>query len=297
MPSPRAIFLKTQLKLIKPISTAAGIKACRAAQAQFGVLMSVSKLGNDAFHDVAFPDFEACMISPLESLKTDYVILYLHGGGYTAGNLAYARGFGAVLASEMNRRVFCVAYRLAPEEPFPAALDDALAAYDYLTQLGYTRERIVLCGESAGGGLVYALAHRLRQLGRELPAGIIALSPWTDLTCSGASYTENALYDPSLSRETLLYYAWLYAPGRETDPLVSPLYGTYSDFPPSLIICGADEILRSDSENLHEKLLAASCRSELIVAEGMWHVYVLFRMPESQAALERIRTFMEELKP
>lgn len=296
MPSARAAFLKTQMKRIKPISTAAGIRACRAMQAQYGTLMAVSQLTADAFKNIPFPDFEACMITPLNMPKPGRAILYLHGGGYTAGNLAYARGFGAVLAAGTGWRVFSVAYRLAPEEPFPAALEDALTAYDYLLEQGYTPENIVFAGESAGGGLIYALCHRLRQLGRAFPKAMVGISPWTDLTCSGASYTENADCDPSLSLETLKYYAWLYAPGRETDPLVSPLYGTFTGFPPSLLFCGTDELLRSDVNGLHEELLRASCRSELIEGEGMWHVYVLFPTPESEDAIKRIRSFLEEME-
>ena len=137
-------------------------------------------------------------------------MLYLHGGGYTCGNLDYAKGFAATLADECGVRVFCAAYRLAPEDPFPAALDDAVVSYQYLLSKGYGPNQILLCGESAGGGLCYALCLRLKQLKLPLPCGIIAISPWTDLTQSGATFDENRDNDPSLSKELLDFYSACY---------------------------------------------------------------------------------------
>ena len=201
------------------------------------------------------------MILPRDEVS-DGVILYLHGGGYTCGNLDYAKGFGSALSAKCGVRVLCVAYRLAPEEVYPAALQDATDAYGYLLSNGYAPSRILLCGESAGGGLSYSLCLKLRDKGWALPAGIIAISPWTDLTMSGASYETNLKKDPSMTKEKLKYYAdcYLYGAKRsernlypvtnenaeedekiKRQPLVSPLFADLDRMPPSLIFVGGDE--------------------------------------------------------
>lgn len=296
MPSERAELLKKTLARAKPFSRAAGIKACRAAQDRLGLLAAISKSDKLTFTDIDFSDFSACLIQKNVPSSDPRIILYLHGGGYTAGGLAYARGFGSILADEMELRVLCAAYRLAPENPYPAAVDDALASYNYLLESGYLPENILLCGESAGGGLIFALCLRLKLEGKPLPRALIALSPWTDLTCNGPTHLQNATCDPSLSTEQLVYYAGLYAPGRTNDPLVSPIYGDLSDLPQSLIFVGGDEILLSDATILAERLKAAGCTCDLIVEDGMWHVYVLYPIPEATFALARIRRFLGELR-
>ena len=151
--------------------------------------------------------FSAAWVLPRD-LRREGVALYLHGGGYTCGSLEYARGFGSALADECGTRVFCCASRLAPEHPFPAAVEDALESYQYLLNKGYTR--ITLCGESAGGGLCYALCLRLKELKLPLPCCILAISPWVNLTNTGASYETNAESDPTLTKAILDYYARCY---------------------------------------------------------------------------------------
>ena len=158
-------------------------------------------------HD--FGPFQGAWIMPKDERRQG-VVLYLHGGGYTCGNLDYAKGFAATLADECGVRVFCAAYRLAPEDRFPAALDDALVSYQYLLSKGYPANQILLCGESAGGGLIYCLCLRLKQRKLPLPCGLIGISPWTDLTGSGQSYIDNRDIDPSMTPELLQFYAACY---------------------------------------------------------------------------------------
>lgn len=170
-----------------------------------------------------------------------------HGGGYTAGNIEYAVGFGSVLAAATGCRVFSAAYRLAPEHPFPAAVEDAYTAYRHLLDSGLTPGEIVLCGESAGGGLCFALTHKLKQLGLSVPRAIVGISPWTDLTLSGASCRANRRNDPSLRYDMLASYARMYAADDLKNPLVSPLFGDVSGFPPTLLFAGEAELLLDDA--------------------------------------------------
>ena len=262
--------------------------------------------------DFTIGSMPCSMIHPRDELS-DGVILYLHGGGYTCGSLDYAKGFGSALAAKCGIRVLCVAYRLAPEEVYPAALQDCTDAYGYLLSNGYAPQRILLCGESAGGGLCYSLCIKLRDKGWALPAGIIAISPWTDLTMSGASYEANLKRDPSMTREKLKYYADCYLYGAVTSeknlypvtnedaeedarikrqPLVSPLFAELDRMPPSLIFVGGDEIMLDDATGIHKKLLSAGCRSELVVTPEMWHGYVLYGLKENEGDFDRIRKFI-----
>ena len=219
------------------------------------------------------------------------MILYLHGGGYVAGCLHYARGSASVLATETNRKVLAVAYRLAPEHPFPAAIDDALCAYQYLLDAGYAR--ISLVGESAGGGLIFSLCLKLKELGLPQPEKLVGISPWTDLKFTGESHISNRKNDPTLSVRALHVAAEAYAKGQEENPFVSPIYGDLSGLPRSLIFAGSRELLLDDSRMLTELLRKYGCDCELIVEEGLWHVYVLFKIPEARKALKKISAFLE----
>ena len=245
--------------------------------------------------DYSFERFEGAWLIPRDERRSG-VILYLHGGGYTCGDLDYAKGFGATLADECGSAVFCAAYRLAPESPYPAAVEDALEAYRYLLEKGYTPEQIVLCGESAGGGLICALCLRLKELGMEMPAGLIGISPWTDLTCSGETYEENREADPSLTEELLQFYADCYTGGvtSKEKPLVSPLFGALEGLPPSAIFVGTHEVLLDDSTVMAERLREAGVKCELHVARGMWHVYPLYGVREARMAMRRIHAFIDE---
>ena len=210
-----AKLVRAQLHFFKPFVANCSLETTRKGQDKLGELMSVLHKREVYMKDHDFGAFQGAWVMPKDERRSG-VILYLHGGGYTCGSLEYAKGFAATLASQCGVRVFCAAYRLAPENPYPAAVDDALEAYRYLLKKGYAPRQILLCGESAGGGLIYALCLRLRQEGLELPCGLIGISPWVDLTGSGQSYETNRDNDPSLTQELLEFYAKCYT----TDPAV-----------------------------------------------------------------------------
>ncbi len=293
MPSFVSKVLREQLRLLKPIVRRATIRDARIVQNKYGELGARAAASKVDYIPEPFENFKAAWAIPKEPDASQRVILYLHGGGYTAGHLDYALGFGSLLASRAGLRVLCAAYRLAPEFAFPAAVDDALEAYQRLLERN-APQNIILAGESAGGGLIYCLCLRLKELGLPQPHAIVALSPWSDLAMTGESYQSNLEHDPSLVRESLAYYAQLYAGDHLTDPLVSPLYGDLRGLPPSLIIAGSDELLRDDATRLHDRLRECGCASTLEVVEGMWHVFVVFPLPEAQRALEKICAFIKE---
>lgn len=287
-------LLRMQLSVLKPWLDGTTLDTSRALQQKIGLLQARTHQKFVNFEPRCFERFEAEWVIPKCDAE-DGIILYLHGGGYVAGDLEYARGFGSILSVKIGRKVFCPAYRLAPEHPFPAALEDALESYRYLLGEGFSPGKITLCGESAGGGLIFSLTMKLRELGLPMPRGIVAISPWTDLTLSGGSYAANMACDPSLTRERLQCYASLYAGDETANPYVSPLFGQLSGFPPSLIFVGGDEVLLDDSVRLNARLLACGCRSELVVTPGMWHVYTLYGIAEARRDFRKIDSFMREL--
>ncbi|MBQ8403471.1 MAG: alpha/beta hydrolase fold domain-containing protein [Clostridia bacterium] len=280
--------IRKQLNILKPIIGGFSLKTIRKWQNRIGELMELQYRGQTIQKKHDFEAFEGAWIIPKDE-RREGVILYLHGGGYVCGDLGYATGFGSVLAVQSGARVFCAAYRLAPEAPFPAALDDALCAYEYLLEKGY--RHITVCGESAGGGLCYSLCLKLREKGLPLPCGIIAISPWTDLTASGESYRENEKNDPSMTAELLEFFAENYTSERE-NPLVSPLFADLHDLPPSLIFVGGDEIMLSDAKLMHERLRAAKCKSRLVVAKERWHAYPLYGLEEDKKDFSLINQFL-----
>ena len=285
--------VRSQLNFFKPFVANCSLEVTRKGQDKLGELMTALHKHEVMVKEHDFGRFQGAWIMPKDERRNG-VVLYLHGGGYTCGSLEYAKGFGATLASEAGVRVFCAAYRLAPENRYPAALDDALESYNYLLRKGYSTKQIMLCGESAGGGLIFALCLKLKQLGRELPCGLIGISPWVDLTGSGASYETNRDNDPSLTQELLEFYAKCYTQD-PTDPLCSPVRGDLTGLPPSLLFAGGDEILLDDARTLHDRLKAAGCRSKLIIAPGRWHAYVLYCLQENmEQDMEEINRFLTQ---
>lgn len=284
--------VRRRLALLKPLLNTCSLDTIRKGQNMLGELMEARYRRQVIIKDHPFGTFSAAWVIPMDERRQG-VILYLHGGGYTCGDLEYAKGFGATLAVQCGVRVFCAGYRLAPEHRYPAALEDALTAYQYLLGKGYPAERITLCGESAGGGLCYALCLKLKELELPMPGGIIGISPWTDLTASGASYETNREVDPTMSREVLRFYAESYT-NDFTDPLVSPLFGDLTGMPPYLLFVGGDEIMLSDAVLLHDRLREAGCRGKLVVAPERWHAYVLYGLQENQEDLTAINHFLNQ---
>ena len=285
-----AKLVRSQLNFFKPFVANCSLEVTRKGQDKLGELMEAIHWHDVIVHDHNFENFEGAWVIPKEERRSG-AVLYLHGGGYTCGDLEYAKGFASTLAAECGVRVFCAAYRLAPETRFPGAVDDAEESYRYLLSKGYTPEQICLCGESAGGGLIYALCLRLKERGLPLPCGIIAISPWVDLTASGESYVTNKDADPSLTEELLRFYAKCYADDVRA-PEVSPLFAELDGLPPSLIFVGGDEILLDDSKRMHEKLLQSGCKSQLVIAPERWHAYVLYYLNENMSDFDTIGRFM-----
>lgn len=285
--------IRKQLNIVKPLLSSCSLKTIRKGQNKIGEIMESRYRGKVLIKKHDFAAFDGAWIIPKDERRQG-VILYLHGGGYTCGDLEYATGFGSMLAVQSGTRVFCAAYRLAPEHRFPTAVEDALEAYIYLLDKGYAPAHIALCGESAGGGLCYSLCLKLQEAGLPLPCGILALSPWVDLTASGESYVTNREVDPTLSAEVLHFFAESYTDTPE-EPLVSPLFAELAGMPPSLIFAGGDEILLSDARRLHTRLQESGCKSRLVVAKERWHAYLLYGLEEDRKDLLLIDRFLNQV--
>jgi epsilon-lactone hydrolase len=230
--------------------------------------------------------------------RPDRHVLYLHGGGYVTGSIALYRHFIWRIAAAARACVVAIEYRLAPEHPFPAALDDALAAWNWLLGNKADPRRAAVMGDSAGGGLTLALLLRLRDSGLALPAAAVAMSPWTDLALTGASLERNATADPMLAVADTRMFAGCYLDGSDPrHPYASPLYGNPTGLPPTLIHVGSDEILRDDAVRMAAKLRAGGCRVDLEVWPRMPHVWHLFApvLPEAMTAVARIGAFTDRV--
>lgn len=232
---------------------------------------------------------------------TKRVILYCHGGGYFWGNLRVPRNMLARLSKLAQARVFSLDYRLAPEAPFPAALDDAEAAFRWLIEeRAIDPEHIIVGGESAGGGLALSLLLRLIKRDAQLPAGAVLFSPWTDLTMSGVSVAANAATDPVLSRTELFWAAEVYLNGADAqDALVSPLFASMEHLPPILLQVGSTEMLLDDSKRFADAVMAAGGRCTLEVWPKMHHTWQLhsYFLPEGRQALNSVAAFIEDALP
>jgi monoterpene epsilon-lactone hydrolase len=205
------------------------------------------------------------------------VILYFHGGGYAFGSPRSHRHYVARLAQAAGVIALAIDYRLAPEHPFPAPVEDAVAAYRWLLEQGTQPQRIAIAGDSAGGGLTLAAALAIRAAGLPPPACLYPISPWADMAATGPSYQARAAFDPMVTLEGLRPMAASYLAGHDpADPLASPIHGDYSDFPPMLIHVGADEVLLSDAVTVAEKVALGGSFVRLEVWPEMIHVFPVF---------------------
>lgn len=223
------------------------------------------------------------------------VILYLHGGGWTLGWYNSHRWMVAHIAQAAASRALAVDYRLAPEDPFPAALEDCLIAYRWLLKNGTPPQQIVIAGDSAGGNLTLTTMMALRDAGDPLPAAAVCISAMTDLATTGDSFNTNK--DPILSTQFASTMARHYAGNQDPRlPLISPHYGDLRGLPPLLIHVGEEEILLSDSTRLADNARAAGVDVELVIWQKMWHVWHIFApyLPEAQQAVEAIGVFIRE---
>jgi phosphinothricin tripeptide acetyl hydrolase len=223
------------------------------------------------------------------------VVLYLHGGGYVIGSPRSHRHLAAAIATAGQASALLLDYRLAPEHPYPAAVDDATAAYRWLLDQGIAPGRVVIAGDSAGGGLTVAALLALRDAGLALPAGGACISPWVDLTFSGASYRTRAAADPIVTRPGIdeMARAYLGATPART-PLASPLFADLRGLPPLLIHVGSDEVLLDDAVQLADRAKAAGLDATLEVWDRMIHVWHWFlpMLDEAQSAVDGIGRFI-----
>ncbi len=223
--------------------------------------------------------------------STARTVLHFHGGAYVLGSAASSVEYASRLAAAVQGSCYTVDYRLAPEHPYPAAIDDAMNAYRGLLAKGVAAHHIVLSGESSGGGLAIALAMAIRGAGLPVPAGVFGACPYVDLTLSGHSLGEFEGLDPAANQEMLSYLAASYFQGHEpTDPLVSPLFGDFRGLPPMLLIAATNEVLRDDTTRLAERARADRVDVTLRLVEDSVHVFPIFSfLPEAQAAMAQLR--------
>ena len=222
----------------------------------------------------------------------DGIIHYLHGGAYALGSPHVHREFLSRLARACCCKVLAIDYRLAPEHPFPAALEDSITAYRWLISGGYDPSSIVIAGDSAGGGLAIATLLSLRDRAIPLPACAVCLSPWVNLAATGGTHHHNN--DPILNAEILAHFARLYA--GQTDPrnpLISPIFGDLKGLPPILIHAGTNEILFDQITQFHEKARQAGVEVVLEFWEDLFHVFQIVPiLPEAKQSLDNIATFI-----
>lgn len=225
-----------------------------------------------------------------------YVILYCHGGGFSTGSCMYGRTLTSKLAKSTSMDVLSFDYRLAPEHPYPAAVEDVMKAWDYLMLLGYGARDVIVAGDSAGGNLALVLVHKLKKQGRLLPRGLVLLSPWTDLTSSGESFYAKAKDDPVLDKEYIGRMIDAYAGDKNLkNILISPLLGDFTGFPPTCIQVGDNEMLLSDSTRLHRKMIEANVSVHMEIFEGMWHVFQMSPFKTAYEAMDKCAEFIFDI--
>lgn len=287
--------LQTLIQQLKanPVLEQPSIEAVRAGFEQMGAMFPVPA-------DVRCEPVTAGSVGAewitAPGADADRAVLYLHGGGYVIGSISTHRALAATLSREAKARVLVIDYRLAPEHPHPAAVDDSVASYRWLLKQGLSPKRLVVAGDSAGGGLAVATLVALRDAGEKLPACGVCLSPWVDLEGIGDSMTSKAGLDPMVKKDGLLQLAGLYLGGKHPrTPLAAPLYADLSGLPPLLIVVGTWETLLDDAARLAERARKAGVDVTYEPAEGMIHVWQLFAplLDEGKQSLARIGRYVQ----
>lgn len=272
----------------------ADLEKHRQSQDYFGALMGSRK--EVSVHEVSVENMEGEWVTVDRAHMRKHIILYCHGGGYSTGSRLYARSLTTKLAASTSMDVFCFDYRLAPEHPYPAALEDAVKAWDHLMLLGYGARDVIVAGDSAGGNLALALVHLLKRNERILPRGLVLLSPWTDLLGTGKSHETRAEVDPVLNAEYLEQMIRNYAQGQDlANELISPLYGDFTGFPPTYIQVGDCEVLLNDATMLHKKMIKSNVPVELDIYKGMWHVFQMSPFKTAYEAMDQEAEFIYDI--
>ncbi len=349
------------------------IEKHRQSQDHVGVLLGNVK--DVLIRTVEIEDLTGEWVSVNRAHMKKYVILYCHGGGYSTGSRLYARTLTTKLALSTSMDVLCFDYRLAPEHPYPAAMEDAMKAWNYLMLLGYGARDVVVAGDSAGGNMALSLVLKLKEQKRILPRGLVLMSPWTDLTSQGITHRTKAELDPVLDAAYLERMITNYVKGQDgikaaqmpeaaeikaavweeppissadeeqeetpdfagtahktaraqsgdaepadaeadadtgvsageeaageakypvdlKDPMISPIYGSFADFPPTYIQVGENEILLSDSTMLHRKMIKENVSVKIDVFKGMWHVFQMSPLKTAYDAMEKNAEFIYDI--
>lgn len=288
----------TLMKAVKAVNFISGeavsgqkLMRHRAAMERAG---RIAPKGDVEVSDLAVGNIACEAIWPEYAHNPGYAIFYAHGGGYVGGGLSYARILASKLATATGFTTYTFDYRLAPEHPYPAALDDALTVWDYLTAGRYQPDHIIVAGESAGGNLALCLAQKLASEKRSLPFRLILFSPWTDMTGTSGSYETNMEVDPILSKEYVLNAAKVYM-GDAQDPKdarFSPIFGDLGNLPETYIMVGRNEILLDDSVGLFDEITDQGGTAYLDIEESGWHVYQQMPVPIASRAMKRMAAYI-----
>lgn len=278
------------------------IARIRAVYARWGRNTGIDEMRRD-WETLHAPDVSAPAAEPViangvaaawiggEHLRRDRAVLFFHGGGFQMGSIETHRALAAAIAEGAGCRALSVDYRRAPEHRFPAPVEDALAAFDWLRAGGLEARHIALAGDSAGGGLAVSLMLALKARGHALPAAAALMSPWTDMEASGESFASRAAADPFHQRAMIqaLARTYLGRGGDPRDPLASPIHGDLAGLPPLLIQVGERETVLDDSRMLAERARAAGVDAKLEVWPRMFHVFQLYaELAEARAAISEI---------
>ncbi len=269
---------------------------CRLLKDYLSEFKAVGRLPHD-MEGITFKinNRDSELISPKGSTTQRYV-LYLHGGGFALGSLDTHRDLVTAFARHADARILAIDYRLAPDYPWPAGLEDSLAAYQWLVDQGVTADRIAVCGDSAGGGLAVALLQKLHEKKQSQPAACVLLSPWVDLSCSSPSMDLNAATDPLLNRVQMNAFAELYANKMPLDsPEISPLFGNLYGLAPLHVQVSSQEVLRDDARRLVTAIQNQGGQAELNETPWMPHVWqLLYRyLPQAAASVRQASRFIK----
>ena len=264
------------------------------SRAGYDAMLGLNQPPDDAtIEEVMIEHVNADWVSVPESQDNRFV-LYLHGGGYVIGSNVGYREFASRMARATKAKVLVLNYRLAPENPFPAAVDDAVMAYKYILSSGADASQVVIAGDSAGGGLTFSTLVALRDGGDSMPACAVTFSPWVDLEGTGDSAKPGAVDDPMVGVEGLQDFANHYAAGELRNPLASPLHANLSGLPPVQVFVGTREILLDDAMRIVDNAQAVGVDASLTVGEGLIHVWQVFPMPEAAESLEQVAGFVDK---
>ena len=252
-------------------------------------------------------DMSCETVKPDYAHNPGYAVIYAHGGGYMAGGLDYSRVLATKLAIATGFTTYSFDYRLAPEHPYPAALEDGMAVWDYFTKEKYAPDHILMAGDSAGGNLALCLVQKLLSENRPVPGSLLLFSPWTDMTGTSPSYEANKDIDPILSRPYVMTGARAYTGGVDldttleseseklADPRFSPIYGSFEGFPPTFIMAGKNGILLDDSIRLRDSINKSGGKASLDIEEEGWHVYQQMPIPIATKAMKRLSKYVSGL--